>query len=86
MNAFQIEVIGFLGALFTTSAFVPQVYKIWKHRNSDGVSLTMYFVLLVGVLLWIFYGWYINSLSIVVANSIAAFLQALIIFFKIRIR
>ncbi len=84
MSPLHIEIIGFLAALFTTSAFVPQVYKIWKHRNSDGVSLTMYFVLFSGVLLWIVYGWYIESLSIVVANSVAAFLQALIVFFKLK--
>ncbi|MDB2491865.1 PQ-loop domain-containing transporter, partial [Flavobacteriaceae bacterium] len=29
-------------AVLTTSAFIPQVYKIWKTRVSDGVSLSMY--------------------------------------------
>ena len=51
MDSIQIEVIGFLVAIFTTSAFVPQVFKIWRFRNSDGVSLIMYLVKLSSVLL-----------------------------------
>tara|TARA_E500000331_G_C17213512_1_gene694824 strand:+ start:1227 stop:1487 length:261 start_codon:yes stop_codon:yes gene_type:complete len=86
MDSIQIEAIGFLAAIFTTSAFVPQVYKIWRFRNSDGVSLTMYLVMLSGVLLWVLYGWFIKSISIVVANSLAAILQAIIIFFKLKVR
>ena len=74
MNPSLIEVIGFLAAVLTTSAFIPQVIKIWKYRNSDWVSLTMYFVIFTGVLLWTVYGWYIHSLSVVMASSTAAFL------------
>ena len=78
------EVIGLLAAFLTTSAFVPQVYKIYKEKNADGISLTMYIILLIGVILWLIYGVLIGSLSIIVANGITALLQLSIILFKLK--
>ena len=42
MNSVQIEIVGLIAASFTTLAFVPQVFKIWKNRNISGVSISMY--------------------------------------------
>jgi MtN3 and saliva related transmembrane protein len=50
------EVIGLSAAFLTTSAFIPQVYKIYKEKNADGISLTMYIILFIGVILWFVYG------------------------------
>ncbi|MDG1337297.1 MAG: SemiSWEET family transporter, partial [Flavobacteriaceae bacterium] len=58
------EVIGLSAAFLTTSAFIPQVYKIYKEKNADGISLTMYIILFIGVILWFVYGLLIGSLSI----------------------
>ena len=62
------EIIGLSAAFLTTSAFIPQVYKIYKEKNADGISLTMYVILFIGVLLWLIYGILIGSLSIIIAN------------------
>ena len=78
------EIIGLLAAFLTTSAFIPQVYKIHKDKNADGISLTMYIILFVGVILWLIYGVLIGSISIVIANGITALLQLSIIIFKLK--
>ena len=78
------EIIGLLAAFLTTSAFIPQVYKIYKDKNADGISLTMYIILFIGVILWLIYGILIGSISIVIANGITALLQLSIIFFKLK--
>tara|TARA_B100001057_G_scaffold482595_1_gene558213 strand:+ start:16114 stop:16374 length:261 start_codon:yes stop_codon:yes gene_type:complete len=78
------EIIGLSAAFLTTSAFIPQVYKIYKKKNADGISLTMYIILLSGVILWLIYGILIGSLSIILANSITAILQLSIILFKLK--
>ena len=78
------EVIGLLAAFLTTSAFIPQVFKIYKEKNADGISLTMYIILFTGVLLWFVYGFLIGSLSIIIANGITALLQLCIIIFKLK--
>ena len=78
------EVIGLSAAFLTTSAFIPQVYKIYKEKNADGISLTMYIILFIGVILWFVYGLLIGSLSIIIANGATALLQLSIIIFKLK--
>ena len=80
----MFEIIGLLAAFLTTSAFIPQVYKIYKEKKADGISLTMYVILFIGVLLWLLYGILIGSLSIIIANGITALLQLSIIIFKLK--
>ena len=75
----DVEIIGFVAALLTTSAFVPQVIKVWKLNSSKGVSVSMYLVLLLGVSLWGVYGYLIDSMSIMTANMVTGFLQLIIL-------
>ncbi|SKB31240.1 SemiSWEET family sugar transporter [Maribacter arcticus] len=79
----NIEILGLVAATLTTVAFVPQVYKTWKNKSVKDISLSMYTVLLMGLLLWIVYGFYINSLPIIAANIITATLSVLIVITKI---
>jgi len=78
------EIIGIIAAILTTSGFIPQVYKIYKEKNAKGVSLTMYLILIIGVLLWLVYGILIGSLSIIIANSVTALLQLCVIIYKLK--
>jgi len=80
----NIEILGLVAATLTTGAFVPQVYKTWKNKSVKDISLSMYTVLLMGLLLWIVYGFYINSLPIIAANIITATLSVLIVIMKIK--
>ena len=75
----DVEIIGFVAALLTTSAFVPQVIKVWKSKSSKRVSVSMYLVLLLGVSLWGVYGYLIDSMSIMIANTVTGFLQLIIL-------
>ena len=75
----DVEIIGFVAALLTTFAFVPQVVKVWKSKSSKGVSVSMYLVLLLGVFLWGVYGYLIDSMSIMIANTVTGLLQLMIL-------
>ncbi|MDC3132966.1 SemiSWEET transporter [Flavobacteriaceae bacterium] len=86
MNTINPEIIGFIAATLTTASFVPQVYKIWKFRKTDGVSLIMYIVMFIGVLLWLSYGVLINSVSVIAANAVTAVLQLMIIYSKLKVK
>ena len=70
MLEFNYEIIGLVAATLTTSAFIPQVYKVYKEKNAAGISLTMYLILFAGVSLWFLYGFLIGSISVVLANGI----------------
>ncbi|WP_350286388.1 SemiSWEET transporter [uncultured Croceitalea sp.] len=79
-----IEILGLIAAALTTSAFIPQVYKAWKYKSTKDISMTMYLVFLVGIILWLFYGIAIESLSVAVANGVTIVLALAIIIAKIR--
>ena len=82
--AFNVEIIGFFAAILTTLAFVPQVYKVWKSKSNSGLSLTTYLIFMIGVFLWLIYGIFIDSISMIIANSITVFLSLIIIYFIIK--
>jgi len=86
MSPFQIETIGLIAAFLTTGSFVPQLIKILKHKSTEGVSLSMYLFMFLGVSLWFLYGFLIESFSLMLANLVAGFLQLIIIYFKLKWR
>ena len=81
-----IEIIGLFAALFTTAAFLPQVYQTWKTKDVSGLSLPMLALFFAGVALWLVYGLFISSLSLILANGITVVSVMLLIFFKIKYR
>jgi len=79
-----IEIIGLAAATITTAGFVPQVYKIWRKRSTQDISLNMYLLLSAGLSLWIVYGFSIESLPVILANSITLLLVICIIILKLK--
>ena len=78
------EVIGLVAAVFTTASFLPQVFKTYKTKDTSGLSLAMYIIFFIGVLLWLIYGIWIESLSIILANIITAILTLYLLVMKIK--
>ena len=82
-NLNYIEFFGFSAALLTTIAFLPQLYKTWKTKSADDVSLIMLILFIIGLICWIIYGLKINSLPILVANIITFIFNFSILILKI---
>ena len=78
------EIIGLIAAAITTASFVPQVYKTWKSKSVESLSLTMYTAFFIGIVLWLIYGIHLDSLPMILANSITAVLALMLIIFKFR--
>jgi len=79
-----IEILGLVAAVLTTASFLPQVYKTWKTKSTDSLSLTMLIVFVIGVCCWLVYGVLIGSFPIVLANFITAISGILLLYFKVR--
>ena len=75
----QNEIIGVIAAVCTTFAFVPQVIKVWKTKQTKDLSLRMYSIMFLGILLWLVYGIIIDSISIILANVVTATLVGTIL-------
>ncbi len=76
-------VISFIAAVLTTVAFVPQVVKIVRTKNTADISLFMYIGFCIGVGCWCVYGIATNVLAIILANGITFVLAAAILTYKI---
>ena len=80
----NVEIIGLIAALLTTSSFLPQVIRVWKTKSTKDISLTMYINMFIGVGLWLAYGIAIDSLSVILANSVTIVLVLSILYFKLK--
>lgn len=78
------NIIGYSAAFLTTIAFAPQAYQSWKTRNLEGISLPMYSLFTCGVALWFFYGLYIHSMPVIIANAITLILSAIVLSLKVQ--
>ena len=78
------EYVGLCGAFLTTTAFLPQVYKTWKTKDVSSLSLPMLIMFLLGIVLWLIYGFLINSPSIILANIVTILSSVLLLYFKLK--
>jgi MtN3 and saliva related transmembrane protein len=80
-SAQSIEILGAVAGFCTTFAFVPQLLKIRKQGGRD-LSYGMLVFYLTGVLLWLAYGLFLHSPSVILANAATSFLIFLAILLK----
>ena len=80
----QNEIIGLIAAVCTTFAFIPQVMKVWKTKQTKDLSLRMYSIMFIGIILWLVYGIRIDSLSIIMANIVTVTLVGTILVYIIK--
>ena len=83
MFSINIELFGYIAAILTTLAFLPQLIKTLKTKKAEDVSLITLVMFLTGVLSWVIYGYKISSTPILIANVITFILNLLILIFKI---
>ena len=78
-----ITILGYIAATLTTAAFVPQVYKVIRSKNTADISLYMYICFIAGLTTWLVYGIYKIDVAIILANSVTLLLASFILTFKI---
>ena len=79
----KVDIFGYLAAILTTAAFLPQLIKTLKTKKADDVSLTTLIMFIIGVFCWILYGYKISSTPILIANLITLILNLMILISKI---
>jgi MtN3 and saliva related transmembrane protein len=79
-----MDYIGYAAAICTTSAYIPQVVRVWRTRSTKDISLKMFLVLITGLALWLTYGFFKGEVPIVAANGVTLVLAGTILFFKIK--
>jgi MtN3 and saliva related transmembrane protein len=78
------QVTGFLAAIIGTSLMLPQVFKTFKTKKGDDVSLVMLVLYFLNCLLWLTYGVLISALPVILCNSIALVISIIQLVLKFR--
>jgi len=81
-----ITLLGIMAGTLTTIALLPQVVKTWRSKSTKDISAGMFSTSCMGLLLWTFYGFAINSMPIIIANIVSFTLAFTILVLKIRYR
>ncbi|NQU84033.1 MAG: SemiSWEET transporter [Parcubacteria group bacterium] len=76
--------IGISAGILCTISFVPQVFKIYKTKQTKDLSLITFTLFFLGVLLWLIYGVLINELPIILANTATLIIIFIILVMKVR--
>lgn len=78
--AFNPEIIGLVGGFLSCITFVPQIFKTWKTKSVKDISVSSFFIVVASTIIWIVYGVFKDSISVIITNIIV-FLTALIMLF-----
>ncbi len=64
-----LELFGLIAGIVTSLGFIPQLVKGYKTKKLEDVSYYMPAVLAVGMTMWFIYGFLIEALAVILANT-----------------
>lgn len=76
--------IGYVAGTFTAFAFIPQVYKVFKTKNTKSLSFATLVIFFIGQILWATHGIFAEDAPITVFAIITMILYILLIYAKIK--
>ena len=76
--------IGNIAAILTSISFLPQAIQIIKTKDTKSISLPMYIMFVVGIVLWLIYGFLREDIPLILANVVTLILAGLILWFKVK--
>ena len=79
----NVEWIGIAAGLLTTCAFFSQVVKTLRSRSTGDLSWAWLLMMTSGVFMWLIYGYYVDSPSVLYANLITFFSLLALLWVKI---
>lgn len=80
------QLIGLVAGTLTTLAFLPQVWHVWRTRQTRGLSLTWLLSFSLGLALWLTYGLLSDDLPVILANGITLLLCLVLVVLKLTTR
>lgn len=81
-----VTAVGAAASLLSIASFLPQAWKIWKTRETEGLSTKMWIFNVTAFALWTVYGISLGKWPLIATNSICLVLAAFILTMKITAR
>lgn len=79
-----VEYVGLAAGTLTTAAYVPQVYKTWRTKAVEDISLAMYVSMSLGITLWLVYGLLHSAAAVIIANAVGLVLVGCMLRLKLK--
>ena len=82
------NILGLVAGGITSVAMLPQLIKVLKNKDVEDLSLLMMLFLIIGLSLWVWYGFIKDELPIILSNAFAVLVNVslLISYFMYRKR
>jgi MtN3 and saliva related transmembrane protein len=77
------DYVGFIGGVFSSVSFLPQVIKLWKTRSAKDLSMMTLLFLIMNVCTWLTYGVLIHAWPLIVTNGIVLSMVLIMVYFKL---
>jgi MtN3 and saliva related transmembrane protein len=78
------EILGYAAGALTAITFLPQVIKTWRDQSAKDISMTMFVIAFVNEVMWLFYGFMIDNLVIILTNAAMLFMSGAMIALKLK--
>ncbi len=79
-----VELVGLVAGVLMTVSFFPQVAQVVKTKSTKDISLAMFLMFSAGIACWLTFGILVNSLAMIISNSIILVLSFVILGFKFK--
>jgi MtN3 and saliva related transmembrane protein len=79
----NIDLIGYLAGFIVAISLTPQVIKSWKTKTTKDISIAWTSIYIVGLILWVIYGFGIGSFPVILTVAIEALLTVALLILKI---
>ena len=78
------ELLGFIGGAFTTIAFIPQVWRLFRLKSAHEISLGFASSFVIGIAFWLSYGISFGLPSVILWNAITLVLGSCMLYAKLK--
>lgn len=78
-----IKNLGLLASFLGLLRFIPMVYQIYKTKRTNNFTPTMLLLALTSTIFWLVFGFYENTLPIIISSVIALFVYIYIVYMKL---
>lgn len=77
-------IVGIIASISTAVSSLPQLLKLCREKSAENVSLGMFWVLVAGLGIWVWYGILKSDWIIITANSFSFLVNLATVFLSIR--
>jgi len=78
------DALGLVAGFLVSLGLVPQIWKVWKLRDAQEISLPFNLLSLGGTILWLSYGILLGLMAVVVWNGVNCILYVTLLSVKLK--